>query len=262
MSEMETGQANNSESGLVEISAHLENGRIISEVPRDEIARLVGEGIIVVLKGAIPGNQVLEFRNAVQHWSRSTDPYPHGKSPSTEPDINFHRIDDGKIQSSLPHVFHQFGFGNYASLEEVLGPSATTISAAMLDLQNEIAGSNFDFSTKGCRLKVLHYPAGGGYLEQHAHPLEPQRVGLILSGAQAGADVSTGGTFFLTPFGRVDASGQHDLGDLILFRYDLPHGVSAVDADSTLEWSSAAGKWSIVLELRETHALSQAKQTA
>jgi hypothetical protein len=259
---MENAQAPKTESGLIEINARLDNGRIVAEKSREEIARLVGEGIIVVLKGAIPPSQVLELRQAVQRWAATAPPYPHGKSPSTEPAMNFHRIDDGKIQSSLPHVFHQFGFGNHASIGELLGSCATTISAAMLDLQNEIAGSNLDFSATGCRLKVLHYPAGGGYLEQHDHPLEPQRVGLILSGAQVGEDVSSGGTFFETPFGHVDASSHHDLGDLILFRYDLPHGVSTVDEESTLEWSSAAGKWSIVLELRETHALSHARQTA
>lgn len=243
---------------LIEIESGFESGKIVTEISRAEIARLVAQGRIVVLKGALAPSLVMEFRRAVSRWGRNSDPFPHGKSPTTEPEINYHRIDDGVIQSSLPHLFHQFGFGNHGGLEGELGNSALVISQAMLDLQNEIAGTNLDFSIRGCRLKVLHYPAGGGYLQQHAHPLEPQRVGLILGGAKVGEDLSSGGTFFLTPFGDVDTGDCHDIGDIILFRYDLPHGVSAVDADKKLDWSSDAGKWSIVLELRETHARSRA----
>jgi hypothetical protein len=242
---------------LVEMKSRLESGKIIAEVSRAEIARLVAEGRIVILKGALAPSLVAEFRRAVSRWGKTSDAFPHGKSPTTEPEINYHRIDDGVIKSSLPHVFHQFGFGNHGRLGE-LGRSALVISQAMLDLQNEIAGTNLDFSISGCRLKVLHYPAGGGYLQQHAHPLEPQRVGLILAGAKVGEELSTGGTFFVTPFGSVDTADCHDIGDIILFRYDLPHGVSAIDADKKLDWSSDAGKWSIVLELRETHAVSRA----
>ena len=247
---------------LVEIESGLESGKIIAEISSTVIARLIAEGRIVVLKRALPASLVLEFRRAVSRWGENMNPFPHGKSPATEPEINYHRIDNGLIQSSLPHMFHQFGFGNHGRLEAELGTSATVISQAMLDLQNEVAGSNLDFSLSGCRLKVLHYPAGGGYLQRHAHPLEPQRVGLILGGSKIGEDFSSGGTFFLTPFGNVDTAACHDLGDIILFRYDLPHGVSAVDADKKLDWSSGAGKWSIVLELRETHALSRADQTS
>jgi len=247
-----------SEASLVEIKSGLDCGKIVAEISRTEVARLVAQGRIVILKGAIAPSLVVEFRRAVSRWGKNADPFPHGKSPTTEPEINYHRIDDGSIQSSLPHLFHQFGFGNHGRLEGELGTPAVVISQAMLDLQNEIAGTNLDFSIRGCRLKVLHYPTGGGYLQQHAHPLEPQRVGLILGGAKVGEDLSTGGTFFLTPFGDVDTADCHDIGDIILFRYDLPHGVSAIDADKKLDWSSDAGKWSVVLELRETHARSRA----
>jgi hypothetical protein len=130
----------------------------------------------------------------------------------------------------------------------------------MLEVENEVAETNFDFSSKGLRLKVLHYPAGGGFLEEHIHPLEPQRVGLVLSASKLETDVGTGGTYFLSPFGRVEAGPYHDIGDLILFRYDIPHGVSRVDEDRALDWQSEAGKWSVVLDLRDTHVQSEAPQ--
>ena len=106
------------------------------------------------------------------------------------------------------------------------------------------------------RLKILHYPAGAGFLTEHSHPLAPQRIGLITSLSQIGEDVTTGATCFQTPSGRVDTTNVHDIGDIVIFRYDLPHEVTMVDEHQTLDWNSAAGKWSVVLELRETHALS------
>jgi hypothetical protein len=162
----------------------------------------------------------------------------------------------------LPHIFHQFAFGNHGLVKQDVGEAGEVISAAMRQLQNDLAGTEFDFSLSGYRLKVLHYPAGGGFLARHAHPLEPQRIGLITGGSIIGQDFFAGGTYFATPFGLVDTTAYHDLGDIVLFRYDLAHGVSVVDENKNLDWNSEAGKWSIVLELRETHALSHAETNA
>jgi hypothetical protein len=38
----------------------------------------------------------------------------------------------------------------------------------------------------------------------------------------------------------------------------MPHEVRAIDKDRTLDWNSEAGKWSVVLELRENYAFSRA----
>ena len=48
-------------------------------------------------------------------------------------------------------------------------------------------------------------------------------------------------------------------GDVIVFRYDLAHGVKAVDPEKEIDWKSESGKWTVLLELRETHGQSSAK---
>lgn len=247
----------NLESALpIVVADFMKDGKIISYNALDEIINQVFEGHIVIIKGAFSSEMLLNFRQHLVSWWKNNPSFPHGKSPSSAPEINYHRIDDGLIKSVCPHIFHQFGFNNFEHLESFIGNSAQLIAESMKDLQNKIAGTRFDISLTDLRLKVLQYPSGGGFLAEHSHPLEPQRIGLILSLSQTGKDFTSGGTFFQTPFGRTDTFAHHDIGDIILFRYDLPHAVAVVDEGKEIDWNSDAGKWSVVLELRETHALS------
>src|SRR6266516_4859421 len=240
----------------ITLRSSLKNEKIVSEVSPQEVAKLVTAGQIVILKGAFAPQSMLEYRDVLMRWAKENAPFPHGTSPSTFPEINFHRIDDGVIKSVCPHIFHQFGFNTIERLDDYIGKPSMKIAGLMRLLQNEVSGTDFPLSLTGLRLNVLHYPSGGGFLAEHSHPLEPQRIGLILSLSRIGMDVRTGARCFLTPSGPVDTTDSHDIGDIIIFRYDLPHAVTIVDEDQTLDWNSAAGKWSVVLELRETHTLS------
>ena len=241
------------------IEASVEDGAIRSQLQDSEIAALVSGGKIVILKNVFTPDEAIELRTAATRWWKNTPPFPHGQSPSGLPTLNYHRIDDGKIASSLPHVFHQLCFNRIASLDEDIRGSVGSVVSLMRDLQNRVAGTHFDFDLSGLRVKVLRYPAGGGYLSEHEHPLEPQRIGLITSLSRIGADFVGGGTTFRTPFGFVDTNEHHDIGDIIIFRYDLAHAVRPVDQDQQIDWDSDSGKWSVLLELRETHGQSVAK---
>jgi len=250
-------QSNNLELVAPEIiQARFRDQKVRPEKPFSHVRGRVMEGRIVILKNAFSADLMRELRRALVEWARTHPQYPQGKSPNSTPLENYHRVDDGTIRSALPHIFHQFGLNSIDQLIPPLREPANVVAQAMLDVENEVAGTHFDFSLSGLRMKVLHYPAGGGFLDEHIHPLEPQRVGLILSASKLDTDVGTGGTYFLSPFGRVEADAYHDIGDLILFRYDIPHGVSRVDEHRALNWRSEAGKWSVVLDLRETHVQS------
>ena len=242
----------------IPIKGALRNGKIVADASFAEIGGLLAHGRIVILKGVFDPGKMLAFRSALRRWSCENSQYPHGKSPSTTPEENFHRVDDGVYKSAIAHIFHQYGFNSLDRLESYVREPAKFIGAAMLELQNAVAGTNFDFSLTGMRFRVLRYPSGGGFLNAHVHELEPQRVGLILSLTRQGQDTQSGGTYFLTPFGQVDTSADHDIGDIALFRFDLPHGVSVIDSGQPLDWDSETGKWSVVLELRENYYRTQA----
>jgi hypothetical protein len=241
------------------IKANNKDGKIRAEVSDAEISALVSAGRVVILKVAFESEQMIALRHATASWDKETAPFPHGTSPNAHPTLNYHRIDDGRIVSSLPHVFHQNCFNDLLALTGELGKIIRPVAETMRDLQNRIADTKFAFDLDGLRVKVLRYPRGGGYLSEHEHPLEPQRLGLILNLSRIGEDFVTGGTTFRTPFGCIDTNETHDLGEIIIFRYNLAHAVARVDPGQPIAWDAESGKWSMLLELRETHGQSTAK---
>jgi len=217
----------------------------------------LAEGRIVILKGAFPQDEMIRLREAAMRWAREEPEFPDGRSPDETPMLNYHRIDDGTHPSAFPHIFHQYGLNAIDDLPDYFRDPAAAVTAVMTDLQNRVSQTSWDVSQEGLRTKILHYPRGGGFLTQHVHQLEPQRVGLILSLSRVSVD-TTGGTTFETPAGTVDTSEHHDIGDVVLFRYDLPHAVAVVDPGVPVEWEADTGKWSVVLELRENFRRSRA----
>lgn len=238
--------------------AFIRDGAICADASMVELRNRLLDGRIIILKGAFEPEPMIDFRCALRRWSANTPQYPHGKSMSLAPEENHHRRDEGVYKSAIAHIFHQYSFNNLDLLPPYVGDPAKLIGGAMLDLQNRLAKTEFSFSLDGMRFKVIHYPLGAGFLDRHVHQFEPQRVGLILSLAQTGTDTYPGGTRFQSPFGLIDTSLDHDIGDIILFRYDIPHEVTLVGEGHTSDWASEAGKWSVVLELRENYALSRA----
>lgn len=240
------------------IDGSLRDGAICSDAPFEEIRSRLLEGRIVILKGVFKPEPMIDFRHALRRWSAETPPYPHGKSMNLVTEENHHRKDEGVYKSAIAHVFHQYSLNVLNLLPCYVAEPAKAIGGAMLDLQNAVANTHFNFSPNGMRFKVIHYPSGAGFLDRHVHQLEPQRVGLILSLAQMGSDTYFGGTRFQSPFGLIDTALDHDVGDIIMFRYDIPHEVTHIDEGYALDWASENGKWSVVLELRENYALSRA----
>ncbi len=239
------------------IGGFMRGNAVFADIPFEQIHKRLFEGRIAILKNVFDPGLMTDFRHALRRWSAETPQYPHGKSMSLAPDENHHRRDEGVYKSAIAHIFHQYSFNNLDLLPSYIGEPAKSIGHAMLGLQNALAATEFGFSSTGMRFKVIHYPAGAGFLDRHVHQLEPQRVGLILSLARMGADTHLGGTRFQTPFGPVDTSLDHDIGDIIMFRYDIGHEVTLIDEGRALDWASEAGKWSVVLELRENYALSR-----
>ncbi|MEW6688692.1 MAG: hypothetical protein AB1452_06315 [Pseudomonadota bacterium] len=240
--------------GLVRIDTPL--SQAMQEGVLAIISSHIRSGTVVLLKHAIPEPQVLALRDEIVAWRKQCEVVSFSVDTNV-PGLNFHRIDAGSRKSAIPHVFHQHGFGDLSLLSEQLATRLLAIAGPMLTLQNAVARTGYTFGTPEIRIKALQYPSGGGFLENHKHPIEPQRVGLILALSKAGQDFRRGGTTFFAPSGLVDTGPYHDAGDLILFRYDLEHAVTPVDADASLDWNSHKGRWTLVLELISTSKRSK-----
>ena len=235
---------------LVEIDGSLENGRIKTTQNISEISKQVINGNIVILKNVFKLDFLLDFRKKVIRWSQSVPPIqPKLEKNDDYLKNNHHRIDDNPPQSKTPHMSHFFNFLKPDNLPEYLSNPATQIFSVLRDLQNEVSGTNGDFfSTSNMKMRpqVIQYPVGGGFFGEHAHPFEPQKIGLITGLSRKGIDYKTGSTTFKTPLGFVDTT-EHNIGNITLFRYDFPHAVTKVDPDEVLDWNSEKGRWTLIL---------------
>jgi hypothetical protein len=95
--------------------------------------------------------------------------------------------------------------------------------------------------------QILQYPLGGGFFGKHFHPLNPQRVGLIVGLSRRGVDYDTGGTCFDINGIVIDTDLYHDLGDMALFRFDTPHWVNPSSIQQKFNWEAESGRWTLVL---------------
>ena len=86
------------------------------------------------------------------------------------------------------------------------------------------------------------------------HPLEPQRIGLILALSERGTDFRNGSTHFEIKGEDVGTDTIHDLGDMILFRFDIPHWITPIDDGDVLDYSSPRGRWTAVLPIGLTQS--------
>ena len=101
------------------------------------------------------------------------------------------------------------------------------------------------------RPQIIHYPIGGGFFDWHTHPRFPTNYGLILNLSKKGRDFNFGQTEIKTENGEIIKVEKYaDIGDLILFRYDLSHRVAPCDPDQDLVFSEK-GRWTAVLPLLE-----------
>ena len=76
-------------------------------------------------------------------------------------------------------------------------------------------------------LELLHYREHD-YFGKHTHEYQPQLVGLILLLSGINIDYEAGGTVFYGTDGIIDINDHAGKGDLIIFRYDMPHEVTKV----------------------------------
>jgi hypothetical protein len=209
----------------------------------------------VIFRGVFDEALAAAIRGAVQQWAAMTEPFPRGESAS-RPGLNFHRLDDGSAPTTMPHIFHQFGFATLAGLPRELAAMLAPVSAAMLDLQNALAGTTFALDDPGIRTKVMRHPRGGGFLVPHRHPYLPQRVSIFLNLSQPGVDYSSGGVSFKARGAWIKTFEHFRTGDLLAWRYDMSHEVEPTDPEMPLKWEGDDGFWIYAIEMEEVHSAS------
>jgi len=231
------------------IEGQLKNNFIVAEASEEEIGKAVMAGNIHIVKNVFPAHDARRLRDLVFNWRQS-------QTVSAQKDFysrtreNHFCTERGisAIQKTL-HYYKSHNLNDYATLEPPeLQDLLLKFSAPLRTFYNRISGNDADFTgEKLLHPQLIHYPSGGGFFARHTHGLEPQRIGLIVSLSQRGEDFERGGTGFDVDGEIVDIEPFHDLGDIGLFRFDLPHWVSPIDIEQAMDETSARGRWTLVL---------------
>lgn len=237
------------------VSAALRGGSIVPDGDLEEHRAAIAGERLLIFRRVYDADRMIRLRRSVLAWSKTIQGFPRGRSAS-QPGINFHRLDDGTAQTTIPHIFHQFGFGDLSAVPAELGNELRSIATSVLDLQNELAKTSFGIDNDGLRGKFIRHPRGGGFLAPHRHPFLPQRVSLFLNMSEPGVDYLSGGVSYRTRKTWTAPLEQFGIGDILAWRYDLVHRVLAVDPDASLTWQGDDGFWIFAMEMDEMHKAS------
>lgn len=232
-------------SEVLTIESSFDGTGVTTALPFAEIGDHVMRNGLALLKGAFPMALLQPILDGVFNWGQKS-------APQRESENSFHRIDERPPQSQCPHTFHAHNFQlRPGRIEAEMDALIRPVFSAMRDLQNRVAGTNARFEPDAemrfLRPQVIQYPSGGGFFDEHVHPLEPQRVGLITGLSQKGRDFNEGGTCFRVNGNEHSFEDAHAMGDIILFRYDIPHWITPIDESEPLDWTRKAGRWTMVL---------------
>jgi hypothetical protein len=233
---------------IIKVNAEIKDGQIVPEIPYAEVMRLVNEPNIVIIKTGFAPDTLRNVIEGTRAWAAKT-PLAEGPDPF---DNNQHkqRLHIAKIQQA-PQLFHDHTFDAILDLEEPFRQTLLSVFDPVRGFWNNITGNNETFGIRKGQPyfhpQVTHYPLGGSFFGRHWHPLNPQKVGMILALNQYGADYHSGGTGYVINNHIVETEGHQDKGDMILFRYDLPHWVSPSSFADRFSWDNPAGRWVSIL---------------
>ena len=234
---------------VTQIHAALTPNGIRADAPDADIfARVMDEGV-VLLKGVFPAEECRCLRDLAFEWGRSQDSSAQSDFYSLTARNHF-CVESGisKIQKTL-HFYRSHNFNDYREgLPEELSALLSKFCPAIKEFYNRLTGNAADFKgEQTLHPQIIHYPSGGGHFARHVHALEPQKVGVITSLSSRGADFCRGGTGFDVRGELVSVEESHDMGDIALFRYDLPHWVTPVDIAHAVDESSPRGRWTLIV---------------
>jgi len=233
---------------LVEAAA--QSGKVELAESAEVIANTVLDGEVTVLKNVFDEEHMHRVRRHVMQWGESYEPedvhVPYAEK-------SFHRFDKNPQGTDHPRQFHTYCFYDLLTERELdeAHQSLDRVFRTLHSLHGTLVDRDDQFDLTYERPhyhpQVIHYPSGGGYFGLHKHEFAPTRIGMILSLAKRGETFERGGVRFQDGGTTYETAADHDIGDVLLFKYDLPHAVYPIDPEAELDWSSEAGRWSLIM---------------
>jgi hypothetical protein len=229
--------------GVMVLEAKQGIGTIETDIPTDDISAAILRGVVVIVKRVFDRDEMRHLRALIISANISFS------EPGFNDTSSWRHRREVYVENQLD-VLYDASFLAVEAPDDEIGRAARATAARLATYWRSLTGHKHTFvaeaDRRALRAWAMNYPAGGGCFGWHTHGLEPTKIGMILAMSELGVDFRSGGCEFKTPFGLIDATPYHDIGDLCLFRYDLPHRVSAVDPDRERRWG--AGRWTLLIQ--------------
>jgi hypothetical protein len=240
------------------IDAGWVNGNIEIDRPIETLRSYVRGAQIVILKNALPRNELRSLRQAVYEWGRDTPEGTgsvRGNNDLRSRHLSWHgHLSWPPDQRPPLRLWHGYAFSLGITHDPADAPILSRVRwmfDAMRDLHQRLTDlrNRYELGSPdgALRPQIMHYPSGGGARAWEQHSGDPTVISQIAALSERGIDFSCGGNMFKTDDGIVDTSEHHDLGDICLFRSDLWHAVTPVDPEAKLNLRSGQGRWTAVL---------------
>lgn len=211
---------------------------------KDSLKTFLSEEGILIIRNMIPESYLMDVRSYLSQVGASSLPNYHSISEACP---NFHRMNFDDDRSYVRAIFHQFSFfpwnHDYFNLFKMFRP--------VFELRNTFCESPRDAflgkkAESGCtaRLSFQFYPKGGGKMNMHKDPLDHHQFTVpTVCMSKKGEDYNKGGAYFETKDERIHIDQLCNIGDVVLFHAQLPHGVEDIDSDAPMNWPLFQGRW-------------------
>lgn len=226
------------------ISAHVSDGRILPNESISSLSQMISDGEVVVIRGAFDPEMLLTIKNEVFSFGQDASEKNHQNAANV---TNFHRIDDNHPAMAVQRIAHFFRY-SYVNSDET---SIFNVIHPLNILRNQLAELPEDYTFYNddsgylSQPAVLHYPSGGGYMQAHVDPLEPQKVEMVCSFSERGKDFQTGGLSIYSDKEWHDVENYIKFGDICIFRPDVPHRVEPIDPSKEKNFNDIGGRWTV-----------------
>jgi hypothetical protein len=213
-----------------------------------EVRNNIMQGDLYIVKSAIDKQKVLKIRDYLTGIGKNSLPNYQAIAPGAP---NFHRVNIWDDRAYVKGCFHQFTF--FPWNQDVF--QLFELTKPIYNLKNLINNQPIDkflgaTPEDGCiaRLSFQFYPKGLGGLNKHSDPVDHHQLtvpSLIMS--KKGEEFHTGGVYVENESGELVFTDELcDIGDVVLFNAQVPHGVKKIDEEKDEDWLSFEGRWMMI----------------
>lgn len=208
----------------------------------------ITNGDLYILKSVYEESFINRVKTYLTNIGKSSLPNYH---PIELHAPNFHRINIWDNRAYVKGCFHQFTF--FPWNQDVFSLFEKTKEIYYLkNLINNLPKEKFLLNKPEddcvARLSFQFYPKGIGGMNKHCDPIDKhQLVVPTLVMSEKGKDFITGGVYVENEEKElIYVDDLVEIGDVILFNAQIPHGVKTIDEDKEDDWLSFEGRWMMI----------------